>query len=367
MATTSLTRRLHIDKPLLYAIGILAVVSLFVMYSASTQKIGVVIGHVLRLGIGFTLMIIIAQISPENMKRWAPHVFAAGFMLLVIVLAVGVVRKGAQSWFNFGIVAFQPAEVMKLAVPLLLAWYFSKMELPPKLPQILIALGIVIVPFILVAKQPDLGTAIMILGTGLAVIFLAGMRWATIIILALLLAVGSYFLWDLVWDNLRPYQQLRILTVLGLESDPLGTGYHAIQSTIAVGSGGFFGKGWLNGSQAHLKFLPEPENDFIFAVFSEEFGFLGALLLIAVFLFIIGRGFMIAFYAQDTFNRLMASSLTITFFLYFFVNIGMVIGILPVVGVPLPIISKGGSSIVTLMISFGILMSIQTHRKIMQH
>ena len=364
MHTLRLSQRLHIDKPLFYAVCVLAVISLFVMYSASNQQPTAVIGHVIRLMIGFICMIIIAQIPPEILRRWSLHVFGVGFALLIVVLIVGVIRKGAQSWFNLGVIALQPSEIMKLGLPMLLAWYFSKTEMPPKFNQILLAIVLIVVPVILVAKQPDLGTALMIFGTGMIVLFLAGMRWSSII----LLVAGIAALAPTVWTYLlHDYQRLRILNVFSNQADPLGSGYHTIQSTIAVGSGGIFGKGWLSGSQVHLKFLPEPENDFIFAVFAEEFGLVGSILLIAIFLFIIGRGLMIAFYAQDTYNRLLAGGLIMTLFLYFFVNIGMVISILPVVGVPLPIISKGGSSIVTLMISLGILMSIKTHRKIVQH
>lgn len=356
--------RLHIDKHLFYALVALSMLSLFILYSASAENTKVVLAHTVKLVIGFSIMLVVAQIRPESFARWAPYIFSIGFILLVIVLLVGATRKGAQSWFNLGIIDFQPSEVMKLGLPMILAWYLAKHDLPPRLSRIGLCLIFILAPVYLIYEQPDLGTALMVMASGIFVLFLAGLRWTMITALVGTVAAAMPFAWNYM---LHDYQKLRILNVFNPQNDPLDSGYHIIQSTIAVGSGGFFGKGWLNGSQVHLNFLPEPDSDFIFAVFSEEFGFIGALLLFGIFLFIIGRGLIIAFYAQDTFNRLLAGSLIMTFFLYFFVNIGMVIGLLPVVGVPLPLLSKGGSSIVTLMIAFGMLMSIQTHRKIVQH
>jgi rod shape determining protein RodA len=269
------------------------------------------------------------------------------------------VLKGARRWLGVGGMSFQPAEVMKLALPMMLAWYFARVPLPPNLRQMALAGIITIVPVALIAKQPDLGTAMLVLGSGFAMLFLAGMYWRILIAFATLAAVAIPY----VWTHLHGYQQKRILTLLDPASDPLGAGYHTLQGMIAIGSGGFFGKGWLNSSQAHLDYLPESSTDFIFAVFAEEFGLLGILVLLGIYLFIVYRGFMIALLAQDSFTRLLAGGLTLVFFFYFFVNVGMVSGILPVVGVPLPLISYGGTALVTLMAAFGMLMSIHTHRK----
>jgi len=276
------------------------------------------------------------------------------------VLAIGVIGKGAQRWLHLGVLKFQPAEVMKLAVPMMLSWYLARGNLPPTLLRLAAAFLMMAVPAVMIIKQPDLGTALLVFGAGVFVLFLAGMRWRVILILLAIVAVAAPF----AWHHLHDYQQQRILTLFDPEADPLGTGYHTIQSMIAVGSGGVYGKGWLNSSQAHLDYLPESSTDFIFAVFAEEFGLLGSLLLVGLYVFIVARGMLIAYLAKDTYTRLLAGSLSLTFFLYFFVNMGMVTGILPIVGIPLPMMSYGGSSIVTVMAAFGILMSIQTHRKI---
>ena len=359
-STITELQRWHIDKPILIGIGLLAALSLVILYSASTENTHVILAQSARLLLGFGVMILIAQIQPETLARWTPYIFITGLILLILVLVMGAVGKGAQRWIDLGITRFQPSEIMKLGVPMMVAWYFSNHSLPPTLKQLMIAGVIIGLPAAFVAMQPDLGTALMIASSGVFVLFLAGMGWHWIISLLALLGSIAPILWIYF---MRDYQRQRVLTLFDPESDPLGTGYHTIQSMIAVGSGGFYGKGWLNGSQAYLEFLPESSTDFIFAVFAEEFGFLGILLLFALYLFVVGRGLMIAVYAQETYTRLLAGSLSLTFFLYFFVNIGMVTGILPVVGVPLPIISYGGSSIVTLMAAFGILMSIHTHRK----
>ncbi|MDH4133724.1 MAG: rod shape-determining protein RodA, partial [Gammaproteobacteria bacterium] len=255
---------------------------------------------------------------------------------------------------------FQPSEIMKLTLPLMLAWYFARIPLPPTLRHLSMAFLITLVPVLLIAKQPDLGTAVLIFGSGFAMLFLSGMSWRVIAFLATVAAVAIPY----VWTHLHSYQQKRILTLLDPSSDPLGAGYHTLQGMIAIGSGGFFGKGWLNSSQAHLDYLPEAKTDFIFAVFAEEFGLLGILVMLGIYLFILYRGFLIAHLAQDSFTRLLAAGLTLVFFFYFFVNIGMVSGILPVVGVPLPIVSYGGTALVTLMAAFGMLMGLHTHRKI---
>jgi rod shape determining protein RodA len=352
--------RWHIDRPLFYALLVLSGLSLLVLYSASAENFAVVIRHFLRLLLGFSILFAVAQIRPETLSRWAPFLFAGGMLLLFAVLAVGAISKGARRWLDLGLLSFQPSEIMKLAVPMMLAWFYSRRSLPPKLHQVALGGLMVMVPAALIAKQPDLGTAFLVAGSGLAVLFLAGMSWRTIIVLLAVTAAAI----PIVWTHLHDYQQQRVLVLLDPQSDPLGTGYHTIQAMIAVGSGGVFGKGWLNSTQAHLDFLPESSTDFVFAVFAEEFGLVGIILLLALYLFIVVRGLLIGFYAQDSFTRLLAGGLSLIFFFYFFVNMGMVTGILPVVGVPLPLLSYGGTSMVTLMTAFGMLMSIQTHRKL---
>ncbi len=355
--------RWHIDRPLFYALLIIGLISTIVLYSASAKDTMVLARHVLRLLLGFGILFVMAQIRPETLARWTPHLFGVGAALLVAVLVAGTTVKGAQRWLNLGFATFQPSEIMKLAMPMMLAWHFSRYPSPPKLRYVAIGGVIALLPVLLIAKQPDLGTALLILGSGLTVLFLAGTSWR---IVGAVLGLAALAV-PLLWSHMHDYQRQRIMTLLDPSSDPLGTGYHTIQAMIAVGSGGFFGKGWLNSSQAHLDYLPESKTDFIFAVFAEEFGLIGILLLLGTYLFIVARGLLIAFYAQETYNRLLAGGLTLIFFFYFFVNIGMVTGILPVVGVPLPLISYGGTATVTLMAAFGMLMSIHTHRKIVAH
>jgi len=352
-------QRWHIDIPLFYALLALTGISLLVVYSASAENLTILIKHILRLIMGFGILFVIAQIRPDDLRRLAPILFGLGVLLLIAVLGVGIVSKGARRWLGVGGLSFQPSEIMKLALPLMLAWYFARVPLPPNLKQLALAGIITLVPVALIAKQPDLGTAILVLGSGFAMLFLAGMYWRILAGIAALAAVAIPY----AWTHLHGYQQKRILTLLDPASDPLGAGYHTLQGMIAIGSGGFFGKGWLNSSQAHLEYLPESSTDFIFAVFAEEFGLLGILVLLGIYLFIVYRGFMIALLAQDSFTRLLAGGLTLVFFFYFFVNVGMVSGILPVVGVPLPLISYGGTAVVTLMAAFGMLMSIHTHRR----
>ena len=356
-----LLQRFHIDLPLLLALLALAGTGLVVLYSAGDQNIELVTRQGIRLLIAFVVMLAVAQLSPDSIEHWSPWLFGLGLIMLVAVLAVGDVGKGAQRWLDLGFFRFQPSEIMKIAVPMMIAWYLAEAALPPVRLRLLIAVIILITPTLLVAKQPDLGTALLIASSGIFVLLLAGMRWRIVFGVLILLAVSAPLVWNYL---LHDYQRQRVLTFLTPENDPLGAGYHIIQSTIAIGSGGTYGKGWLNGTQSHLDFLPERSTDFVFAVFSEEFGFLGTLLLLSVYAFIIGRGLYIAAQAQDTYSRLLAGSITLTFFVYVFVNIGMVSGLLPVVGVPLPLVSYGGTSIVTLMAAFGILMSIQTHRKL---
>lgn len=358
---TSNLQRWHLDRPLFYALVILSCVSLLVLYSASAQNVHMLIQHAIRLVLGFGLMIAVAQIRPQWFARVAPFVFFAGVALLGAVLAVGTVSKGARRWLDFGFMTFQPAEIMKLGVPLMLAWYFSRQPLPPRLPHLLIGALLLLIPVGLIADQPDLGTALMTAFVGTAVLFIAGMSWRTITVLFASAAAAV----PLLWGYMHDYQRQRVFTLLNPESDPLGTGYHTIQAMIAVGSGGLYGKGWLNSTQAHLDFLPESATDFVFAVFAEEFGLIGIVLLLGLYVFIVIRGLMIAFYAQESFNRLLAGGLALIFFFYFFINMGMVTGILPVVGVPLPLVSYGGTSMVTLMTALGMLMSIQTHRRLL--
>jgi len=354
--------RLHIDKPLLYSLMLLAAVSLAIVYSASAKNDSVMIAHFVRMALGFVVLVGVAQLRPELLERGAPYLFAFGVLLLVAVLGVGAISKGAQRWLGLGGLRFQPSEIMKIGVPLMLAWFLSRGGMPPSWQRVAIALAITLLPAALIAKQPDLGTALLVVASGLFVLFLAGLP-SRYIIGALVLSAAAM---PLLWSRLHGYQRNRILTLIDPQADPLGTGYHTIQSVIALGSGGYYGKGWLNSTQAHLEFLPESSTDFIFAVFGEEFGLVGILLAIALYGFIAARSLLIAFYAQDSFSRLLAGGIALEFFVQFFVNIGMVSGILPVVGVPLPMMSYGGSSIITLLAGFGIVMSIHTHRKIVE-
>ena len=353
-------QRLHLDKTLLYALLALAAISMFVVYSGSAKDTSATFGHFMRLLLGFTVLLLVAQLRPEILERWSPYVFVAGMLLLIAVLAIGVIGKGAQRWLHLGFLRFQPSEIMKLAVPMMLAWFLARGNLPPTLSKLGLAFLLMAIPAFMIFKQPDLGTALLVFGAGTFVLFLGGMRWRVIITLLAGIAIAAPF----AWNHLHDYQRQRVLTLFDPEADPLGTGYHTIQAMIAVGSGGIYGKGWLNSSQAHLDYLPESSTDFIFAVYSEEFGLLGSLLLLSIYTILVARGLLIAYLAKDTYTRLLAGSLSLTFFLYFFVNMGMVTGILPIVGVPLPVMSYGGTSIVTIMAAFGILMSIQTHRKI---
>lgn len=354
-------RGLHLDIPLLVALVTLATVGLVILYSASGQDTDLLLRQGMRLVIAFTVMFMLAQVPPHYIAFWAPWLFGAGLLLLAGVLLFGDTSKGAQRWLDLGLFRFQPSELMKLAVPIMIAWYLSENPLPPNKRQLALGSLIILVPALLIAKQPDLGTAILISGAGVFVLLLAGMRWRYLIATAATAAAAA----PLLWYALKDYQRGRVLTFLNPERDPLGSGYHIIQSKIAIGSGGLYGKGWLNGSQSRLEFLPERSTDFIFAVFAEEFGLIGIALLMALYLFIVIRGLYIATQAQDTFNRLVAGSLTLTFFVYTFVNIGMVIGLLPVAGQPLPLVSYGGTSMVTAMAAFGIIMSIHTHRKLL--
>jgi rod shape determining protein RodA len=356
-----LVRGLHLDIPLLAALVTLSLLSLVILYSSSGRNVDMVLGQVMRLGLAFGVMFVLAQVPLHHIERWVPWLFGITLALLFGVLLFGEIGKGAQRWLDIGLFRFQPSEMMKLAVPLMVAWYLADRPLPPNGRHLATGLLIIAVPVALIAKQPDLGTALLVAASGVFVLLLAGVRWKYVLLLIVLVAACA----PLFWYMLHDYQQMRILTLLDPERDPLGSGYHIIQSKIAIGSGGVYGKGWLNGTQSHLEFLPERSTDFIFAVFSEEFGFIGVLFLLGIYAFIVARGLYIATQAQDTFTRLLSGSLILTFFVYTFVNTGMVTGLLPVVGVPLPMISFGGTSMVTLLASFGIIMSIHTHRKLL--
>lgn len=357
---SSFWARLHIDFPLLIGLLLISLLSFAVLYSAK-EEMAILQRQIIRLSLAYGLLFVVAQIPPRILKSAAIWLYSFSLLLLFIVLAMGAISKGAQRWLDIGFIRFQPAELMKIALPLMLAHYLEGHTLPPKLGALILPSIMIITPVLLIALQPDLGTAILIASTGLLVIFFSGVRWRYIGYLAGLCLAGA----PLFWYALRDYQRQRILMLLNPESDPLGRGYHIIQSKIAIGSGGIYGKGWLNGTQSHLEYLPERTTDFIFAVFGEEFGLVGISLLLLLYLYIIIRGLYIGVQAQTTFARLLVGSFTMTFFVYIFVNIAMVTGILPVVGIPLPLISYGGTSMVTLMVSFGMLMSVQTHRTLL--
>ena len=358
--TASFWQKLHLDIPLLGGLLSLMVLGLFVVYSAGGQDMDIVIRQVIRLGVALAVMFVIAQIPPLSYQKWAVPVFIIGIVLLLAVLLFGHVGKGAQRWLDLGFMKFQPSEIMKLVVPIMIAWFISQDNLPVKISTIIIAFILVLIPTLLIAKQPDLGTSLLIASSGVFVIFLAGASWKLISVCVGLASAFAPILWIFL---MKEYQKQRVLTFLDPEKDPLGSGYHIIQSKIAIGSGGLHGKGWLQGTQSQLEFLPERHTDFIFAVFSEEFGLVGVALLLLVYLAIVMRGLWISVNAQQAFTKLLAGSLTLTFFVYVFVNIGMVSGLLPVVGVPLPLVSYGGTSMVTLMAGFGMLMAISTHRR----
>ncbi len=357
-----LMRKLHIDGPLLVGLLLICGMGLFVLYSAVGESNRLLINQVVRLGVGFVAMLIVAQLPPDFLRRWTPWGYLLGLILLVLVLFKGDVGQGARRWLDIGI-RFQPSEAMKLGVPMMAAWFLHDRQIPPKLGHIAIIAVMIVVPTILIARQPDLGTSLLIAASGIIVIILAGMSFRLIVGLGIAAIPGALVLWNFMKD----YQKQRVLTLLDPDSDPLGAGYNIIQSKIAIGSGGTFGKGWTNGSQAQLEFLPERDTDFIFAVLGEEFGLLGALTLLALYIFVIGRGLYIAVQAHDTYSRLLAGSISLTFMVYVFVNTAMVTGLVPVVGVPLPLVSFGGTSMVTLMAGFGILMSIHSHRKLLPH
>lgn len=357
-----LMRRLHVDGPLLGGLLLISAFGLFVLYSAVGENLRLWMSQLVRFGVALVAMLIVAQLSPDFLRRWTPLAYVGGLVLLLLVLLTGDVSQGARRWLDLG-VRFQPSEIMKLAVPMMAAWYLHDRQIPPKVSSLLLITVLIAVPTFMIARQPDLGTSLLIAASGVIVVVLAGLSVRLMLGLAVLSVPGAMLLWTFMQD----YQRQRVLTLLDPNSDPLGAGYNIIQSKIAIGSGGLFGKGWTNGSQAQLEFLPERDTDFIFAVMAEELGLLGVLALIGLYMFVIGRGLFIAIQAGDTFSRLLAGTISLTFFIYVFVNTAMVTGLVPVVGIPLPLVSFGGTSMVTLMAGFGILMSIHSHRKLLPH
>lgn len=351
-------KSIHLDWPLLGLLLTLIAVGMLILYSASNENMHMIFRQSMRLALALGITLLFAMIPPHRYKIWTPWIFGIGLTLLIAVMLMGKIGKGAQRWLDLGLFRFQPSEIMKLAIPLMVAWYLDRKPIPIDVKSLLVSVIIIFIPAILIARQPDLGTGIMVVSAGLTAIFLAGIRMRIILIVTILAGLSAPLLWHVMHD----YQKQRVLTLLNPEQDPLGSGYHIIQSKIAIGSGGTFGKGWLEGSQSHLNFLPEHATDFIFAVSGEEFGFVGSSILIILFVLISLRGLYIAQQAQTSFTRLLAASLAMTFFFSAFVNIGMVMGILPVVGIPLPLVSYGGTALVTFMASFGILMSISSHR-----
>lgn len=355
-----LWHRPKMDMPLLAALTLLAVIGLFTLYSAGDENISLVLGQAARFVLGALLLLLISRIPPSLLRAWTPWLYTFSTVLLVVVAVLGEGR-GAYRWLDLGVVRFQPSELLKLTMPMMVAWYLHPRQLPPSWKDIIVVGVMIAVPAALIAEQPDLGTALLVAAAGVFALFLAGMAWWRIGLLAGSVAAAA----PVAWHFLRDYQRQRVLTFLNPESDPLGSGWHIIQSKIAVGSGGLFGKGWEHGTQSRLEFLPEHTTDFIFAVFGEEFGLVGAALLLALYAFIIGRCMWIAMQARDTYSRLLAGAIGMSFFVYVMVNGGMITGLLPVVGVPLPLISYGGTSAVSLLIGFGVLMSIHAHRKLL--
>jgi len=350
---------LHLDLPLLAALFAIIGFGLLVLYSAADQDLNLLLNQGLRLGLGFGVMLVAAQLQPHVYLRWTPLFYSGGVVLLALVLVLGVKVKGSQRWLDLpGLPRFQPSELLKLAVPMMVAWYLHEKPLPPSLKDVAVALAIIALPVALIVVQPDLGTGILVGGAGFAVLVLAGLPWRWLgaaLLLATMAAPG-------LWYALQDYQRQRILTLFDPESDPLGAGWNIIQSTTAIGSGGLYGKGLLQGTQSHLEFLPESRTDFIIAVIGEEFGLIGVLALLSLYLLAVGRGLFLATQGAQTYDRLVAGAITLTFFVYVFVNVGMVCGLLPVVGVPLPLISYGGTAMITLLAGFGIIMAMRPRR-----
>ncbi|MBX6419386.1 MAG: rod shape-determining protein RodA [Sinobacteraceae bacterium] len=353
--------RWHLDLWLSVLVLAVCALGLFILYSATGESVAMVVSQAERLALGLGTMLMLANAPPDFYRAAAPWFYGLALVLLIACALLGAHAKGAQRWLDLGFMRFQPSELMKLATPIAVAAYLQSRPLPPSLPTVLASLGLIAVPTALIALQPDLGTALLVLVSGLLALYFGGLK-PRYLALALAAAAAAA---PLAWYKLHDYQRERLLTFLDPSRDPLGAGYHITQSKIAIGSGGLFGKGWLAGTQAKLDFLPEAHTDFIFAVYAEELGLIGVLLLLALYAAIVGRCLVIAMRGQDTFQRLLAGSLALTFFVYVFINIGMVIGLLPVVGVPLPLMSYGGTSMVSLLAGFGILMSIHTHRKLL--
>lgn len=362
MKQQSLTQRLHIDAPLLLGILALSLVGYVALYSASGQDMGLIMRRSIHLATALVVMFAIAQVPPARLSEASLWFYFGSLGLLTLVLLFGEMGKGAQRWLGFGPFRFQPSELMKLALPMVIALHLSKAP-PPTITKVFVVLLFIIVPVLLVAKQPDLGTAMLIAVSGFAILFVAGISWKLLTGFTVVALSSAPMIWNLLHD----YQRKRVLTFLNPEQDPLGSGYHIIQSKIAIGSGGLYGKGWLNGTQSHLEFLPERTTDFIFAVFCEEFGLIGVLLLVSLYLFIIARGLYISVQAQRLYGKLLGVGVIAGFFVYIAVNMGMVSGQLPVVGIPLPLISYGGTSMVTIMAGFGILMGVHTHRRLLSN
>jgi len=351
---------LHLDGPLLLAVLAVCAAGLVVLFSAAGEDLGVFLRQAARVGLGLAVLVTLAQVPPRVWRAVAPWLYALGVVLLVAVALTGDIAMGAQRWLDLGVVRFQPSELMKIAVPLACAWFLQDRPLPPSFGTLAVLAIAILVPVLLIAEQPDLGTSLLVAAGGGLVVLLAGLQLRYILGIGALIA-GAV---PVAWHFLHDYQRQRVLTFLNPQEDPLGAGYHTIQSQIAIGSGGLFGKGYMNGSQAQLEFLPERSTDFIFAVIGEEWGLVGLAVLLLLYMLVLARGMYIAVQAQDTFTRLTAGALTLIFGVYVFVNAGMVAGLLPVVGVPLPLVSYGGTSMVTLMAGFGILMSIHSRRKL---
>ena len=360
-AGTRALRALGLDGPLTGVLALIVCIGILVVYSASGQNVKMVEHHLGNIAIAVTALLVLAKFSsPQYLRLFTPAIYITGILLLAVVAATGHIGKGAQRWLDIGPLRFQPSEIMKLAVPMMCAWYMHERPLPPTFWDLLVMGALIMIPTAMIVVQPDLGTALLIAASGLIVMLLAGMDFRIILVSIPLLGGAAMGAWHFIHD----YQKQRILMFLNPETDPLGAGYHIIQSQIAIGSGGVFGKGYMNGSQAQLEFLPERSTDFIFAVIGEEFGLLGQLLILTLYAVVTGRALYLAMQGQDTFARLTGGAIALSFFVYVFVNSGMVSGILPVVGVPLPLISYGGTSMVTLLAGFGILMALHSHRKL---
>jgi rod shape determining protein RodA len=355
-----LLKAMRLDGMLLSGLAVISLFGLFVLYSAAGDNTALWYSQLARIGIGFTLMVALAQVPDHFLRMLSPAGYVLGLVLLVVVAVAGDMGKGAQRWLDLGVIRFQPSEILKLAVPMMCAWYLNQRPLPPSPRDILVVLLVIALPVGLIAEQPDLGTALLVAAAGIIVLVLAGLSWRFVVGGAAVMGAAV----PVIWHFMHDYQRQRVMTLLDPESDALGAGYHIIQSQMAIGSGGVFGKGWMNGSQAQLEFLPERSTDFIFAVIGEELGLLGLIALLVAYLFVVGRGIYMSLQCRDAFARLLAGSIALTFFVYACVNAGMVMGLLPVVGVPLPLVSYGGTSFVTLMAGFGILMSLHSSRKL---